>query len=528
MQPDLVIRNGTVIDGTGASPVRADVAVHDGRVCEVGDVETNGLTDIDASGLTVAPGFIDIHSHSDYTLLVDPRAVSAIHQGVTLEVIGNCGYGCFPIGDDRLARKNIYGFNGQVPLSWSSAADYMDRLRAAGPAVNVLTLVPNGQLRLSTLGLQQRPATPAELARMVASLEQALEAGAWGFSTGLEYAAEAAAGETELTELCRATARVGGFYATHTRFRDAGSVEAVAEAIRTAENAEIRLQVSHLLPRSGRDDCNRCIDLVDAAKARGTDIAFDMHTRLFGLTYLNAMLPPREGANGDDDLRNYLRDPEARKEITAYRSILSAGNDWDRVVLLDNEVCPEYARMSIARIADDRRESPVDAACHILLQAVGSPEQPMVIIHCYDEDQQEAVFKHGLCVPASDATALALDGPLAGSAFHGAYTWAAWFYRFMVRQTGALSPEQAVHKLTGQPAGTLGLVDRGLLRPGMRADIVVFDGETFGEKGTTFVPNQLAIGMVHVVVNGALTLRAGAPTGQRRGEVLCRQEARGM
>jgi N-acyl-D-aspartate/D-glutamate deacylase len=528
MLPDLVIRNGTVIDGTGAPPVRADVAVHGGRVREVGAIEAKGTTDIDATGLTVAPGFIDIHSHSDYTLLVDPRAVSAIHQGVTLEVIGNCGYGCFPIGDDRLARQNIYGFNELVPLSWSSAAAYMDRLQAAGPAVNVLTLVPNGQLRLSTLGLQQRPANPGEVARMVASLEQALEAGAWGFSTGLEYPAEAAAGETELTELCRATAKAGGFYATHTRYRDSGSVEAVAEAIRTAQKAEIRLQISHLLPRSGRDDCYRCIDLVDAAKARGMDIAFDMHTRLFGLTYLNTMLPPRIDSDGDDDLRDYLRDPEARKEITAYRSILSAGNDWDRVVLLDNEVCPEYARMSIARIAAERKESPVDAACHILLEAVGAREQPMVIIHCYDEDQQESIFKHGLCVPASDATALAPDGPLAGSAFHGAYTWAAWFYRFMVRQTGALSPEQAVHKLTGQPAGTLGLADRGLLRPGMRADIAIFDGGTFGEKGTTFAPSQLATGMVHVVVNGVLTLREGALTGQRHGEILRRQEARSM
>jgi len=169
------------------------VAVEDGRIAAVGAVPATECPEIDASGLYVAPGFIDIHSHSDYTLLVDPRAMSAVYQGVTLEVVGNCGFGCFPIRDAELARKAIYGYSEEVPIEWRSAGGYFDRLQAAKPAVNVLSLVPNGQLRLSTVGLADRPADPGEIAEMQTLLEESLAEGAWGYSTGLEYAQEAAA-----------------------------------------------------------------------------------------------------------------------------------------------------------------------------------------------------------------------------------------------------------------------------------------------------------------------------------------------
>src|SRR3954453_7202382 len=185
----LLIRNGTVYDGTGAPGRVADVAVEDGRILGVGSLDMEA-DEIDATGLAVAPGFVDIHSHSDYTLLVDPRAVSAIHQGVTTEVVGNCGFGCFPIRDDALAQRAIYGYSGAVPLDWSSAAGYFERLEAARPAVNVLSLVPNGQLRLATVGLAERPATPEERREMQMLLRESLDAGAWGYSTGLEYAQE--------------------------------------------------------------------------------------------------------------------------------------------------------------------------------------------------------------------------------------------------------------------------------------------------------------------------------------------------
>jgi N-acyl-D-amino-acid deacylase len=511
----LAIRGGTVYDGTGAAGREADVLLEDGRIAAIGRIDAEA-DELDARGLAVAPGFVDIHSHSDYTLLVDPRAVSAIHQGVTTEVVGNCGFGCFPIRDPATARRAIYGYSDALPVTWSSAGEYFEALDAAKPAVNVLSLVPNGQLRLATMGLADRPADARELAEMQALLAESLDAGAWGYSTGLEYAQEQAAPEEELTAL----ARNAPFYATHTRRRDDGAADAVAEAIRTGRDAQTRLQISHLVPRNGAMEGRRCLELVEAARDAGQDVAFDMHTRTFGLTNLYAALPA--WALAADDLAGLLRDPAQRDRMRPHRSILSAGGDWSRVVLLDSEIWPDYGRRSLAEIAAERGQEPLDAVYDLLLGGVDELHRLMVIIHAYSEEQQREAFAHPLCVPGSDATTLAPDGRLACSFFHGAYTWAAWFWRFMVRDERLLSPAEAIHRLTAQPAERIGLADRGVLREGARADVVVFDPDRFGERGTVFEPNVLAEGMRHVFVNGVPTLRDGEPTGKRGGMVVRR------
>jgi N-acyl-D-amino-acid deacylase len=515
-----VIRDGTVVDGTAEEPYRADVLVVDGRIEAIGDVGPAG-EEIDATALCVAPGFIDIHSHSDYVLLVDPRAVSAIHQGVTTEVVGNCGHGCFPIADPALAARAIYGHSDAVPVTWRTADGYFERLEAAAPAVNVLSLVPNGQLRLSVVGLEDRPASPDELQQMIRLLEEGLEQGAWGYSTGLEYAQERGATEQELTALCEVAARRGALYATHTRRRDAGAAEAVEEAIRTSLNAGARLQVSHLIPRSGVDEGRLCLEAVDTAVARGADAEFDMHTRLYGTTFLQAALPPSVLAEPPERLSRLLRERSTRDVVASYESILSAGRDWSRIVLLDNPVHPEYARRDIASIAAERGEDPVDSVCELLADALPDPSRLMVINHCHTELQQREAFAHPLCVPGSDATTLAPDGPLAESTFHGAYTWAAWYLRF-TREERLLPLAEAVRRLTAAPAARLGLRDRGVLRRGAAADVVVFDPEAISERGTTFEPNQVATGVRHVLVNGIPTLHDGTLTGLRAGEVLRR------
>ena len=202
----IVVRGGMILDGMGGEPFAGDVAIDGDRIAAVGVVPPSDGPEIDASGHMVAPGFVDLHSHSDYTLLVDPRAASAIHQGVTTEIVGNCGFGCFPVRDAELARKAIYGFSPDVPIDWTSAGGYFERLQAARPAVNVLSLVPNGQLRLATVGLADRPADPAEIEQMKALLHESLAEGAWGYSTGLEYAQEAGATEDEVATLCAAMA----------------------------------------------------------------------------------------------------------------------------------------------------------------------------------------------------------------------------------------------------------------------------------------------------------------------------------
>jgi N-acyl-D-amino-acid deacylase len=289
--------------------------------------------------------------------------------------------------------------------------------------------------------------------------------------------------------------------------------------LRTGAAAGVRLQVSHLVPRNGIEESRRCVELVEHAHDAGHDVAFDMHTRTFGLTNLYAALPAWALAG---DLSVLLRDPAKRDEMRGHRSILSAGNDWSRVVLLDNDVWPEYSRQDFAAIAADRGAEPLDAVYDLLLAGVDELHRLMVVIHAYSEDQQREAFAHRLCVPGSDATTLAPDGPLAASFFHGAYTWAAWFWRFMVREEGLLTPEAAVHRLTAQPAARIGLTDRGVLREGARADVAVFDAEAFLERATLYEPNVTAEGMRHVLVNGTLALLDGAPTTSHAGSVLRR------
>ena len=522
---DILIRGGTVYDGSGKAPIMADVAIADGRIVHIGETSEQAATVIDANGLAVAPGFIDIHSHSDYTLLIDPRAMSAIAQGVTLEVIGNCGFGCAPIVDPRLAANAIYGFDNSIPLTWQGVGGYLEKLEAARPAVNVMTLMPNGQLRLATLGMSERPASPDETARMCGLLRDGLAEGAIGYSIGLEYPTEAGASEAELTALAREAGRAGKMFATHTRDRAEGAAAAVDEVIRIARNAEVKLQVSHLIPRCGHEGSLRCVDAVDEARARGQDIAFDMHTRLYGTTMLSTLLPLWSLSDGSAGVRGHLASAESRARIKAYASLIGSVGDWDNVILLDIPGRADVSRLTLGEIGRRQGRDPHDCALDILADEAETLQRPMVLLTVYDEAMQKVAFAHPLCMPGSDATDLATDGPLAGKMFHGAYTWAAWFWRALVREWRLLTPEEAIHRLTGMPAKILGLSDRGAIRVGARADIAVFSARDFGEAGTTFEPSQLAHGMHHVVVNGVATLSNGALTGARAGQVLRKSQA---
>jgi N-acyl-D-aspartate/D-glutamate deacylase len=248
-----------------------------------------------------------------------------------------------------------------------------------------------------------------------------------------------------------------------------------------------------------------------------------MHTRLFGITYLHVALPPEALAGGPGPLAAALSDPSARRAMSGYESLLSAGGaSWDAIVLLDNPVWPQYARTDIAAIARERGVEPIEAVYDLLLGAVDDTRRLMVILHTYDEELQRQAFSHPLCLPGSDATTLAPEGPLAASMFHGAYTWAAWYFRFMVRESGLLSAPEAVRRLSALPAERLGLVDRGVLQAGAYADVTVLRPLAFEERGTTFEPNQLAAGVEHVLVNGVPTLAHGELTGERAGRVLRR------
>lgn len=519
----ILIKGGTLYDGLGSPGLVSDVLVEQGVIVEVGPaIHAPNAEVIDAAGLIVSPGFIDLHSHSDFTLLVDPRAVSSIAQGVTTEIVGNCGYGCGPIGTPDLAREVIYGYRPEPPITWRDIAGYLDAVDATRPAVNVATLVPNGQLRLTCVGLEERAASPDELRLMEKHLDEGLEQGAYGYSTGLEYATERGATEHEITCLCRRLRRVDGLYATHTRNRDEGAVDAVAEAVRTAEAAGVRLQLSHIVPRGGREDTERAIDMVVRSQESGSGAAFDMHTRLFGTTYLKVLIPGWAFEGGREALVRRLKSPEDRMRMAQSRNLIAALGDWHRVVLLDNPALTQYSRRSLAEIAEMREQTPLDAAYDLLLEEVDNLHRPMVILQSYTEDILMLAYGHRICGVGSDATALAPDGPLAGSTFHGAYTWASWFWRRVVRESGLLSPAEAIWRLTSSAADRVGLSNRGVIARGYAADVIVFDGETFGETGTTFAPNHTAQGMHHVLVNGVVTMRGGRQTSDRGGQALRR------
>ena len=474
--------------------------------------------------MVVAPGFVDIHSHSDFTLLVDPRAQSQIYQGVTTELVGNCGHGCGPfVGDIERFKGNIYGYQDLLKIDWGSLGDYLDLLDEFRPAVNVATLAPNGNLRIAAVDDVARPAMASETRDMARLLEAALDAGAFGLSTGLEYPPEHHASEEEIIELCRIVAARGGLYATHERERDLLAIEAVEEGIRASMASGVRLQLSHLIPRRGAPDgaLEAMIGLAEAAVADGLDVQFDAHTRLHGITNLSASLPQWALEGGPADLAARLRDPAARRRLKRYQSIISSFGlgGWDRVFLFASDGSPEGVGRSLADLTPPGGDV-FDTIYDLLLAEGDDPHPALVIVHSYEEDMLTEIFRHPLCTTESDATALCIDGPLAETTFLGAYTWASWFFRHMVREASHLSLEEAVHKLTAQPAGRIGLADRGELREGHRADIAVFDGDRFAERGSLEDPNRLAVGVEHLIVNGGPTIVSGAETGARHGAVL--------
>jgi N-acyl-D-aspartate/D-glutamate deacylase len=399
---------------------------------------------------------------------------------------------------------------------------YLKAVAEARPALNVLMLTPNGQLRLGVVGLETRPATTEELRSMIAHLESALEEGAAGYSTGLEYAQERGADETEVAALATATARVGGIYTTHARYRDEDGLEGVSEAIRTAERAGVQLQISHITPRARQDVIDRCLDLALEARRRGLPVSFDMHTRLFGFTHLKNVVPTAALEGPPEVIRARLRDPSARAEFRAYRNVIASIGDWDKVVLVRSATHPSLVGLPFTEIGRALGLDAHDAAFEILAADADDVLFPMIILNTYSEEKLRRTYQADDCMIGSDATALAPDGPLADEIFYGAYTWAAWFWRRMVRETRTFTPEGAIYRLTALPAQTFGLVGRGRLERGAMADVIAFDPSRFREIGTVAEPNILAEGMIHVFVNGVWTLRDGVITGERGGAVLAR------
>ena len=524
MQLDIIIRGGTVVDGAGRPARTTDVGIVDDHIEHIGPLDdAAGNDEIDADGLVVTPGFVDIHSHSDFTLLVDPRAQSSVYQGVTTELVGNCGHGCAPITAPDLYTANIYGYDSRLDITWRTFAEYLEALDSAQPAINVASLVPNGNLRIAVIGFDERPASPDEINQMRYHLEEGLEAGAFGYSTGLESAWERMASHNEIVDLCRVTAQYNTMYACHTRNKEVEAVEAVEETVQVARGSGVRCQMSHIIPRRGGppDARERAISAVESAHEDGLNVAFDAHTRLHGITNLSMALPSDFLNKSTADRQALLSDDMFRKQVKKYPSLISsfALGGWENVHLFRSAITPDAVGKSIADLTADGADG-WDTVIDILTREADHIEYPMVLCHSYSEEELRDTFLHPLCTIGSDATALGVDGPLAGTDFLGAYTWASWFFRRFVTQTKHFALEQAVEKLTSLPAARMGLTDRGRLAEGMKADIAIFDPNEFRETGTLESPSRLATGMEHVIVNGQPVLRDGVMTGLRSGRPL--------
>jgi N-acyl-D-amino-acid deacylase len=521
---DLIVHSGTVVDGTGSAPAQVDIGISDGVITVIGDLSGAVAADeIDARGLVVTPGLVDVHSHSDLTLVVDGRAQSALSQGVTTELVGNCGHGCTPLRDRPEFAAAIFGYDRSIPLDWQSTAGYLDKLRAARPAVNVGTLIPLGNLRLAAMEDPEQVASDDQLQRMRALLEEGLEQGALGMSCGLQYPDSVATQPEELNALAKLVAERDGLYAVCMRYTDERAVEGVEEPINTARATGVRTQISHAMPMPGSPAgmTAKTFELVDEGRSSGLDVAFDMHTRSWGEVNLSAMLPLWMLAGSWDEIDARLASKQDREKVKQYPSYIrrfvdNPGPDEMMVVLTQDKSLIGRTLTELTPPGGD----PLDTIMDILRHEKENIHRPLVLIRMYPEDDLADFYRHPECSVASDATTLSLDGPLQDAVFYGAFTWASWYLKTIVGERKTLELPEAIRKVTSLSASRAGLTNRGVLRKGAAADIAMFNLPAVGDTGTLQSPNQLARGTVNVIVNGVVAWRDGRLTDARGGAVL--------
>jgi N-acyl-D-amino-acid deacylase len=522
---DLVITGGVVLDGTGAAGRDVDVGVTAGRVDALAEPGTlSGRTRVDADGLVVCPGFIDLHSHADFSITGHPGADTAITQGVTTLVTGNCGWSPFPVGDLAELRSASAFLAGELDWSWTDAAGYADAVDAARPAVNLAPQVGHSALRLAVLGGAERAPEPAELERMGGMLAEAAAQGVWGFSTGLIYAPGAYADAVEVTALAHVAAAHGLLYSTHMRNEADGLLDAVREAIATARATGVRLEISHLkaMGRHNHGAVTEALRIIDDARAEGVDVTCDVYPYAASSTTLTSRLPPWALDGGVERLLERLADEPTRERVaTGLRERMARDVDPEGVVIADLPPGPFADRRghSIADIARELGTDPAEAALRVLAGHRGAVS---IVNHAMAADDVRTVLRHPAVSVASDGWVLRPDGP--GRPHPRSFGTFARVLGPYVRD-GDLSLAAAVHKMTGLPAARLGMHDRGVLRPGAVADIAVLDPETVTDRSTYDDPWQLSTGVHHVLVAGEPVLADGTPTGIRPGRVLRRHPA---
>jgi len=518
---DILIENGHIIDGAGNPWFRADVGVIRGCIETIGRLkDADAERRIDAKGLIVAPGFIDIHSHSDYTVLVDPRVESKIRQGVTTEVVGNCGSSAAPMNAEVRAYREKFmraTLGEEFEFNWQTMEDYMRLIDNNGASFNVVALVGQGTIRQNIMGYEDRPPNDAELESMKRLVAEALEDGAWGMSTGLIYTPSVFADTDEIVELAKVVAKYGGIYFSHIRGEGETLLEAVKEATEIGERAGVPVQIAHF-KASGRDYWGRTVDslrLVEAGRSRGVDVTFDQYPYIASSTGLSALLPHWAQEGGSEKLLERLRDKETRRKITEGPATVTS--DWDSVMVALAKNHPEYEGKTITEIANLEGKEPMDAVFDLLL---AEEAQVNIVAFGMSEEDVQRVMKSPNMMVGSDGRAVAPRGVLGRGKPHPRYYGT--FPRVIghyVRE-GVLSLQEAVRKMTSMPAQRLGLRDRGLMREGFKADLVLFDPDRVMDEATFTDPHRYASGIPYVIVNGTVVVDESEHTGELPGKAL--------
>jgi N-acyl-D-aspartate/D-glutamate deacylase len=525
---DLVIRHGTVYDGTGAPGIVQDVAVQRDRIVARGDLGARkGRQEIDATGLAVAPGFIDMLNHSETALIADGRSQGMIRQGVTLVVFGESSMG--PLSEQMKKDQQERQGDIKFDITWTTLGEYLDALVKRGVSTNVASFVSAATVRANEVGYDNRPPTPEELDRMRAHVRRAMDEGAMGLTTALIYIPGVFAKIDELVELAKVASQSGGMYISHMRSEGNRLLEAIDETLTIARDAHIRAEIYHL-KESGESNWTKidaAIQKVEAARKEGLEITADMYTYTAGSTGLDASMPPWVQEGGYKAWATRLQDPKirdrVRREMTTPQDVwenimLAAGGDGTLLVGFKNEALRMYTGKTLAEVAKLRGKSLQDTAMDLVVED-GSRVQ--VVYFLMSEDN----VKRQIALPwvsfGSDASSMSAEGVFLKTSTHPrAYGNFARLLGKYVRDEHVIPLEEAIRKLTSFPAATLRISQRGRIEPGYFADLVAFDPKTIAEHATYEKPHQYATGVKHVWVNGVQVIRDGEHTGATPGQVV--------
>lgn len=529
---DLVLKNGRVVDGTGNPWFPGDVGIKDGTISDIGRVKQEGRRTIDVGGQMISPGFIDGHCHSDLMILDAPESEIKLRQGVTTEVVGNCGMTPAPFSSENLEllRSYVEPVLGTTELTWSweRVEQYIEALLGATPAGNVATYVGHGTLRIAVMGFENRPASSGELDRMKCLLQEALQAGAIGLSLGLMYAPGSYTPREELAELCSVLPDYDGLLATHIRGEGNSLISSIEEVIWIAGRCGAPLQISHLKAagRSNWGSVTTAMDLIEDARSRGLDVTCDVYPYTAGSTTLTTLLPPWALEGGVSRALERLKDPDTRARI---REELGNEQDgWDNLVAStgwENVYVSSLSKgddaglegKNIAEIGESRALDPVDCMMDLLLEQDG--KVAIVFFHMAEADVEQ-VMKWDRSLIASDSLHDQAEKPhprLYGTFPHVLATY--------VREKKLLTLEEAVRKMTSFPARRFRLGGRGLISPGYAADLVVFDPQTISDRATYEDPKRFPEGISRVLVNGEETIEMGLHRGTRAGTTIARSSS---